>query len=85
MIYALSVGFAVIMVAAQGLLTRTVMRAATGAARGAWLCAKFSLWVGFFIALALAGRPALLSGGPVASGGYLALAIRMMLRIRREE
>ena len=85
MIYALSGCSAVVMVVVQGVLMRAVARARTSATRGVLLSVKFVLWTVFFVLLALADRRALLSGGSVAAGGYLALAIWRMTRINRGE
>jgi hypothetical protein len=83
MIYVLSGGFAIVAVAGQALLTRAVARAASGMVRGVLLSIKFPLWAGFFIALAAAGRGALLLGGATAIAGYLALALWWMTRLQR--
>ena len=77
MIYVIAIGSAIGVAFVQALLLRAVPRAASVASRVALLAVKLPLWAGFFIALALADRRALLAGGVTAGIAFPAVAWRM--------
>jgi hypothetical protein len=82
MIYVVAIGFAIGVSVVQALLLRAVLRVATTAARVALLAVKLPLWAGFFIALALVDRRALLAGG-ITSGIAFQLAAWVMFHARK--
>lgn len=85
MMYAIAIACAIVMIAAQAVLTRAVSRSRSAVLRGILLGIKFPLWAGFFLVLAIWAAQALWVGGLVVIVGYLAITMHWMIRSHRRE